>query len=72
MRVSAPNGDRHERAVGIAELVGGSLDVDLRDLAVAFAGQGVTATVSTGAGPRYGGLAVDSNLPDLRVAVGGP
>jgi len=61
-----------ERAIGVAELVGpngesGSLT---RALAVALAGQGVTATAARGDGPRYGRLAVDSNLPDVRIAIG--
>jgi alpha-mannosidase len=43
-----------------------------RDLAVALVRQGVTATCSAGTGARYGNLAVDSNLPDVRIAVGGP
>ncbi len=43
-----------------------------RDLVVALVRRGVTATTSTGTGPRYGLLAVDSNLPDFRIAVGGP
>jgi hypothetical protein len=32
----------------------------------------VTATCSQAGGPRYGGLDADSNLPDVRIAVGGP
>ena len=39
---------------------------------VALAGAGVTATCSQADGPRYGGLDADSNLPDVRIAVGGP
>jgi alpha-mannosidase len=39
---------------------------------VALAGQGVTATTAVGRGPRYGLLEVDSNLPDVRIAVGPP
>jgi len=74
VRVSAPNGDRHERALGVAELVAADLDASaaLRELAVALAGQGVTSTTSIGTGTRYGRLQVDSNLPDVRIAIGGP
>ncbi|MBO4275488.1 NEW3 domain-containing protein, partial [Microbispora triticiradicis] len=44
----------------------------LRELAVALVRQGVTSTCSSAPGPRYGNLAVDSNLPDVRIAVGTP
>ncbi|WP_062347754.1 glycoside hydrolase family 38 C-terminal domain-containing protein [Herbidospora yilanensis] len=60
------------RPIGVAEIVAGP-DVPvaaLRALAVALVKQGVTATVSRADGPRYGDLAVDSNLPDVRIAVG--
>ncbi|MFI7630973.1 glycoside hydrolase family 38 N-terminal domain-containing protein [Microbispora rosea] len=62
------------RAVGVAEIIAPE-DADageLRDLAVALVRQGVTSTCSAGPGPRYGNLAVDSNLPDVRIAVGTP
>lgn len=63
-----------ERAIGIAELIApnGPDQQVPRELAVALAGQGVTATCSRGDGPRYGRLSVDSNLPDVRIALGGP
>ncbi|WP_218671541.1 glycoside hydrolase family 38 C-terminal domain-containing protein [Microbispora sp. GKU 823] len=62
------------RAVGVAEIIAppDAVADDLRDLAVALVRQGVTSTCSTGPGPRYGNLAVDSNLPDVRIAVGTP
>jgi alpha-mannosidase len=63
------------RALGIADVVVGheSQAGPLgRDLVVALARVGVTSTTSTAAGPRYGLLATDSNLPDFRVAIGGP
>ena len=34
--------------------------------------QGVTATCSRPDGPRYGAIDLDSNLPDFRIALGGP
>jgi alpha-mannosidase len=43
-----------------------------RDLMVALVRAGVTATCSTADRPRYGHLEVDSNLPDARIALGGP
>jgi alpha-mannosidase len=58
----------HVRAIGVAEVIG----TDVRELAVALVRQGVTATCSVPTGPRYGLLALDSNLPDVRIAVGGP
>ena len=57
-----------DRAIGIAEIIGG----EPRDLAVALVRKGVTATCSAAPGPRYGDLGVDSNLPDVRVALGTP
>jgi alpha-mannosidase len=63
------------RAVSVAEVVaptepaGGPL---ARDLLVALVRAGVTATCSSADKPRYGKLGVDSNLPDTRIALGGP
>ena len=63
------------RAVSVAEVVaptepmGGQL---ARDLVVALVRAGVTATCSSADKPRYGHLDVDSNLPDTRIALGGP
>ncbi|HEV7908228.1 MAG TPA: NEW3 domain-containing protein [Pseudonocardiaceae bacterium] len=68
-------GGAGRRPIGVAEIVvpeqsdAGPL---ARSLAVALARSGVTATVSTAAGARYGHLDVDSNLPDVRIALGGP
>ncbi|MFJ9098444.1 NEW3 domain-containing protein [Streptomyces sp. NPDC102405] len=63
------------RAIGVAELVyadwneAGELGTPL---AAALVRAGVTATSTIAGGPRYGDLEVDSNLPDIRIAVGGP
>ncbi|MBB2770857.1 UNVERIFIED_ORG: alpha-mannosidase [Mycolicibacterium obuense] len=57
-------------AVSVAEVV--AAPEVARDLVVALARAGVTATCSAADGPRYGDLSVDSNLPDTRIAVGGP
>jgi alpha-mannosidase len=68
-------------AIGVAEVVcpdgpndlpGTRLQEVIRDLMVALAAAGVTATCSQAGGPRYGGIDADSNLPDVRIAVGGP
>jgi alpha-mannosidase len=85
--VGSPDG-RQLQAIGVAEVVtpelpgdgaghparpaGGLSRADVRDLLVALARQGVTATCSLPDGPRYGDLAVDSNLPDFRISLGGP
>ncbi|MGX1563062.1 glycoside hydrolase family 38 N-terminal domain-containing protein [Streptomyces sp. NPDC055506] len=63
------------RSIGVAELVYADWDVagDLgAPLAAALVRAGVTATSTIAGGPRYGDLEVDSNLPDIRIAVGGP
>ncbi|MBG0566512.1 glycoside hydrolase family 38 N-terminal domain-containing protein [Actinoplanes aureus] len=71
--VSDPSGARlHSRAVSIAEVITSGDPAAARDLVVALVRQGVTATTSVDTGPRYGRLAIDSNLPDVRIAVGGP
>ncbi|MCV7227497.1 NEW3 domain-containing protein [Mycolicibacterium komossense] len=68
-------GDSLFRAVSVAEVVApteaesGPL---ARDLMVALVRAGVTATCSVADKPRYGHLEVDSNLPDTRIALGGP
>ncbi len=62
-------------AVSVAEVVapdGHQASTHVRDLTVALVRAGVTATCSAADKPRYGDLAVDSNLPDARIAVGGP
>ncbi|BBZ35255.1 alpha-mannosidase [Mycolicibacterium confluentis] len=68
-------GDSGTHAVAVAEVVTPSEaeSADLaRDLLVALVRAGVTATCSGADRPRYGHLDVDSNLPDTRIAVGGP
>ncbi len=80
-----PGGARQEHALGVAEVIlpafpapqdpafsRNGLSVALRDLVAALAGQGVTATCSWPDGPRYGSIDLDSNLPDVRIALGGP
>ncbi|MBA2945851.1 glycoside hydrolase family 38 N-terminal domain-containing protein [Streptomyces himalayensis] len=63
------------RPIGVAELVYASWD-DAGELgtplAAALVRAGVTATSTVADGPRYGDLEVDSNLPDIRIAVGAP
>ncbi len=63
------------RAVSVAEVVTPSESESAslgRDLLVALVRCGVTATCSGAHKPRYGHLDVDSNLPDIRIALGGP
>jgi hypothetical protein len=64
--------------IGVAEVilppppVPDDARVAIRHLVAALAAQGVTATCSEPDGPRYGAIDVDSNLPDCRIALGGP
>jgi alpha-mannosidase len=64
------------QAIGVAEVITPKIDnacrEPIRDLIVALARAGVTATCSRPDGPRYGSIDVDSNLPDVRIALGGP
>lgn len=63
------------RAVSVAEVVSPAEEVSgalARDLMVALVRAGVTATCSGADKPRYGSLDVDSNLPDVRIVLGGP
>jgi alpha-mannosidase len=67
--------DDSVRAVSVAEVVSpaeASSGPLARDLMVALVRAGVTATCSGADKPRYGDLGVDSNLPDMRIALGGP
>ncbi|BBY34277.1 alpha-mannosidase [Mycolicibacter minnesotensis] len=68
-RISAGGGSR---AVSVAEVVTPNGLTAPRALMVALVRAGVTATCSDAEGPRYGNLDVDSNLPDTRIALGGP
>ena len=72
MRVRVGDG---VRAVSVAEVVSPTESASAplaRALMVALVRAGVTATCSGADNPRYGDLAVDSNLPDARIALGGP
>ncbi|OIN82076.1 NEW3 domain-containing protein [Mycobacterium malmoense] len=63
------------RAVSVAEVVSSAEAASgplARELMVALVRAGVTATCSGADKPRYGHLDVDSNLPDVRIALGGP
>ena len=65
------------RAIGVAEVITPSsrdarTGSRLATCMAALARAGVTATCSRADGPRYGSIDVDSNLPDVRIALGGP
>jgi len=71
----------HAWPVGVAEVIlpaePGSMDLEayraaVRSLIAALAAQGVTATCTRPDGPRYGAIDLDSNVPDCRIALGGP
>ncbi|WP_329569513.1 NEW3 domain-containing protein [Kitasatospora sp. NBC_01266] len=63
-----------ERALGVAEVVvpEPAAAAEARELVVALARAGVTATTASADWSRYGWLDVDSNLPDFRIVLGGP
>jgi alpha-mannosidase len=67
---------RRLRAIGVAEVITPEIlngcRQPVRDLMVTLARAGVTATCSRPGGPRYGSIEVDSNLPDVRITLGGP
>jgi alpha-mannosidase len=74
VRVANPSA-QSVRAVSVAEVVSPAEAVSgplARELMVALVRSGVTATCSGADKPRYGHLDVDSNLPDVRIALGGP
>jgi len=64
-------------ALGVAEVVTPDLAPTesrpaIKDLLTGLARAGVTATCSRSSGTRYGSADLDSNLPDFRIALGGP
>jgi len=75
---TALSGQAEQRAIGVAEIILPGPDLlnastgPVTDLVAALAGQGVTATCSWPDGPRYGALDLDSNVPDVRIVLGGP
>ena len=65
---------RASRAIGIAEVVArrSAHDDAVRELVVALVRQGVTSTSRSTTAPLRRRSHIDSNLPDVRIAVGGP
>ncbi len=64
-------------ALGVAEVITPArtrapLLGEVRQFLVALAAKGVTASCTDASANRYGGLFGDSNLPDVRVSLGGP
>ncbi|MET9696891.1 glycoside hydrolase [Streptomyces sp. NPDC006529] len=73
--LTGPGGDpAGQRALGAAEIVmpDAGAPEGLRPLVTALGRFGVTAAPTRARGPRWGDLAVDSSLPDVRIALGGP
>jgi len=74
--LTGPDGTRLTQAIGVAEVISPAAAAAGRDairgLIAALAAAGVTATCSRSDGPRYGSMDADSNLPDVRIALGGP
>jgi alpha-mannosidase len=63
------------RAMSVAEVVSPTEALSgplARGLMIALVRAGVTTTCGSADKPRYGYLEVDSNLPDTRIALGGP
>ncbi|MFJ2739888.1 NEW3 domain-containing protein [Streptomyces sp. NPDC087440] len=62
------------RALGAGEIVlpDAGAPEGLRECVTALGALGVTTTPTRPDGPRWGDLAVDSSLPDFRLALGGP
>jgi alpha-mannosidase len=76
MELAAGTGDVPV-ALGVAEVITPDLTPDesraaVKGLLTWLARAGVTATCSRSSGTRYGSVDVDSNLPDFRIALGGP
>jgi alpha-mannosidase len=71
LRLRHEDGGVQDHCLGVAELVAAEDEPLVREVLVALAAKGVTATRTLPAGPRYGALDVDSNLPDVRIVVGG-
>ncbi len=73
---TAPGGRTLTAAIGVAEVICPQIingnTMAIRALLARLASQGVTATCSRPDGPRYGSIDLDSNLPDVRIALGGP
>src|SRR6516225_4691309 len=70
-------GGQLPQAIGVAEVITPDVIPNgdrrlVRDLLVWLARAGVTATCSRPSGTRYGWIDLDSNLPDFRIALGGP
>jgi alpha-mannosidase len=69
--VIAPAGPASDPFAPRDTLLGRGSRQAVRDLLVALARQGVTATCAAPQGPRYGSIELDSNLPDVRICIGG-
>jgi hypothetical protein len=66
------DGTEATHAIGVAEVVEPvEPGPEVRALVAALAAKGVTATCTRPPGPRYGALDADSNLPDVRIVLGG-
>jgi alpha-mannosidase len=79
--LTGADGSRRDQAIGVAEVItpdglaegqDAAGQARVRALVAALAAAGVTATCARADGPRYGAMDADSNLPDVRIALGGP
>jgi alpha-mannosidase len=76
VELTRADGTQLPQAIGVAEVIApedpGPGQDAIRALIAALAAAGVTATCARSDGPRYGAIDADSNLPDVRIALGGP
>ncbi len=75
LRIALAGAESALQAISVAEVIApdtdeGTLATD--QIVTALVRQGVTATVSSPEDARYGSVDIDSNLPDVRIALGGP
>jgi alpha-mannosidase len=75
VRVALAGAKSALQAISVAEVVAPDTEEwapTTEQLVTALVRQGVTATMSSPDDARYGSVDIDSNLPDARIALGGP
>ena len=73
LRIQLDGAEEALQAISVAEVVAPEdWSAATDELVAALVRQGVTATVSSPNDARYGSIDIDSNLPDVRISLGGP
>jgi len=75
LRIALAGAESALQAISVAEVVAPDTEEwasATGQIVTALVRQGVTATVSSPEDARYGSVDIDSNLPDARIALGGP